>query len=52
MDKQPDKKIPIILPLSILLVGIGMMVLGAMRGETDEILRKATVICLECIGIG
>ena len=36
----------------VLLLGIVMMVIGLHRGEALEILRKAIVICLECIGIG
>jgi hypothetical protein len=36
----------------ILSVGITMMTLGLLRGESLEILKKAIVICMECIGIG
>jgi hypothetical protein len=36
----------------ILLVGVIMMTFGLLRGEALEILRKAIVVCMECIGIG
>ena len=38
--------------ITLLAAGIVMMVFGLLRGEAAEILRKAIVICLECIGIG
>jgi len=41
-----------VLPVVILLAGVVMMVLGVWRGELHDILRKATIVCLECIGIG
>ena len=40
------------LALVILLFGIVYISLGIWNGELDEILQKAVVICLECIGIG
>ena len=40
------------LQLTLLAAGIAMMIAGLARGEALEILRKAIVICLECIGIG
>ena len=36
----------------VLLVGVGFMVLGVLRGEVSTVLTKAINICLECIGIG
>ena len=36
----------------ILTGGTVLMILGIMRGELTEILQKAIVVCLECIGIG
>jgi len=41
-----------VLPVVILLAGVIMMVLGVWRGELHDIFRKATILCLECIGIG
>lgn len=32
--------------------GVVLMMLGAGRGETEIILRKAINICMECIGLG
>lgn len=36
----------------LFLIGIGMMVYGAIDGEAAIVLRKAATICLECIGVG
>ena len=41
-----------ILPLLILLVGVGFMVYGATDGEAYAVLKKAVAICMECIGLG
>lgn len=38
--------------LLVLLLGCAFVVLGIYRGEQDTVLRKATLICMECIGIG
>jgi hypothetical protein len=47
-----NKRKRLILPSVILLLGIALAVTGILRGELREILKKAVVICLECIGIG
>jgi len=52
VDKYLNKTVHIILPVVILLVGVTLMILGIVRGETQEIFRKAIRVCLECIGIG
>jgi hypothetical protein len=38
--------------LAILAAGLSLAGLGIWRGELNEIMRKAVVVCLECIGIG
>lgn len=36
----------------ILVLAITLIVVGALNNQIDGVLRKATMICLECIGIG
>ena len=38
--------------LALLFSGVVMMTLGLVQGEAQEVLSKAIIICLECIGIG
>lgn len=38
--------------LLLIAAGIGMMCVGAMRGEANMVLGKAIRLCLECVGIG
>ena len=51
-DDKMIRSIRNILPGLIFVTGAALMVLGALRGELSELLRKAIVVCLECIGIG
>ncbi|HOO79307.1 MAG TPA: CD1871A family CXXC motif-containing protein [Lachnospiraceae bacterium] len=37
---------------TLIVCGIGLMVLGIYRGEAAMIWQKAVYVCLECIGIG
>jgi len=41
-----------ILSFVILISGVVLMIIGIFRGEPEDIMRKAIVVCLECIGIG
>ncbi|MCL2054920.1 MAG: thioredoxin [Oscillospiraceae bacterium] len=41
-----------LLRVVLLAVGIVMILVGIYRGELYEIMKKAVVACLECIGIG
>ena len=41
-----------IMQAALLVAGVSIMVLGLLRGEALEVLNKAIIICMECIGIG
>lgn len=41
-----------IIAILLIAAGIVAMIAGILRGEAVDVLRKATTICLECIGIG
>ena len=51
-EELMNKPIRIVLQFTLLTAGIILMISGILRGEMQIILQKATVICLECIGIG
>ena len=36
----------------IVAAAVAFICFGALRGETEIVLRKAVRICLECIGVG
>ncbi len=38
--------------VSLLIFGGLALIIGINRGETLDVMRKAILICLECIGIG
>ena len=42
----------VIMQLSLLSLGIILMVMGVYRNELTDIMQKAVVVCLSCIGIG
>ena len=37
---------------AVLLMGITLMAVGILEGDMTAIMRKAAMVCLECIGIG
>lgn len=37
---------------AVFALGAAMMIFGLWRGEGQVVLRKAILICMECIGIG
>jgi len=41
-----------ILQAALLVLGIVLISLGVARGEALDIFDRATIICLECIGLG
>lgn len=38
--------------IALMAVGAAAMICGAYRGEIETVLRKAIMLCLECVGIG
>lgn len=38
--------------LLLVLLGLTFSVIGVWRGEVEVVLRKAVLICMECIGLG
>jgi hypothetical protein len=38
--------------IALLAVGLTAMLLGIFWDEASEVLNKAAIVCLECIGIG
>lgn len=38
--------------ISISAAALGFLSFGLLRGEWQDVLRKAITICLECVGIG
>jgi len=49
MDK---KKVGRILWVIALFLAVGMIVLGVINGDAAAVFKKASTICMECIGLG
>ncbi len=41
-----------IISLALLAAGLAFIVIGAVRGEANDVMQKAIMICMECIGLG
>ena len=41
-----------LLPSLAMLIGAGFVIYGVFDGEAAAVLKKAVMICLECIGLG
>ena len=41
-----------IIRLMLLVAGISLAAMGLFWGEAWQIMKKAVIVCLECIGIG
>ena len=50
--KKESAVIRYIVPVLVMLVGLGFIVYGATDGEASAVLKKAINICMECIGLG
>ena len=46
------QEIPRTLSVTLIVVGATLLIIGLMRQEQLTVLKKAIVICLECIGLG
>jgi hypothetical protein len=42
----------LLIQVSLFTLGAVLLIMGILHSELTEILRKATIICMECIGIG
>ena len=42
----------LVIAILLLLISVGLVVTGVMRGEVFLVFTKAGHICLECIGLG
>ena len=41
-----------IIPAAIIVCGVAFLIIGIADKEVLAVLRKATAICMECIGLG
>jgi hypothetical protein len=42
----------ILVPLVVFVAAMAAIIIGITKGEVFTVLQKATLICLECIGLG
>ena len=54
MDKHTGDHITVSRSISVILIVIACIAIavGVFHGEARSVLQKATLICLECIGLG
>ena len=46
------RKVPVFVSALLLVLALASCVFGVYRGELKTVYRKASAVCLECIGIG
>lgn len=47
-----NSKVRFGLTIFILIIAAAFICYGVSRGEADIVMKKAVIICLECIGLG
>jgi len=52
MQLKNRKNIHTAIQITLLAIGIMALALGVYLGEAAEVMYKAVVVCMECIGIG
>lgn len=41
-----------IIPIALMVIGVGFILVGIFDKEISAVLSKATALCRECVGIG
>lgn len=41
-----------IIPVILILTGAVLITIGVKNGDASDVMKKAVMICLECVGIG
>lgn len=54
IEKKPHSsgKYCRVIKIALIVISIGFIAIGILRGEAAVVLQKAVLICLECIGVG